>query len=337
MKNTVLVTGARGQLGSFLVKELLLEPDLFSTVFGIDIDDVDLTHSSLVDTYMSQECFKSLDVVIHCAAATNTTAIEQDPSSFYAANVLAARNLARWCAAHGKMFIFISTDYVLSELSPIVDGELQEFPVSQYGLQKLLAEREVMLAYKDSPSLCAILRSSWMYGNSDRSFVEKLLKAIAAGSAANAASSKPDFIYSHSVADDAYGCPTHVKMLKAMIVDIVKTGKSGIHECFSRTLQMNRYEWASIIWKCFMEETRKARPANEVDMLNLVFFGIALKPAHSSGTGMRHPGKLKTFECSLAELNGMSDPLTHEYIAENIQRLAKMFIQTAKLEDRLPV
>lgn len=335
MNTNVLVTGAKGQLGSFLVRELSKETA--GIVFGIDIDDVDLTHSSLVDTYMSQECFKGLDVVIHCAAATNTTAIEQSPSDYYAANVLGTKNLVRWCADHGKMFIFISTDYVLSELSPVVDGELQEFPVNQYGLQKLLAEREVMLAYKDNPSLCAILRSSWMYGNSDHSFIEKFLKAVASGFAANAKSSQPSYIYTHSVVDDAYGCPTHVKMLKSMIADIIKTGKSGIHECFSRTLQMNRHEWASIIWKCFAEEMRKFMPAECTDKLNDVLFRIAVVPGHSAAGQMKHPGKLKTFKHSLAELNGMSDSLTHEYIAENIKRLAEMFIQTAGLECRLPV
>ena len=74
--------------------------------------------------------------------------------------------------------IFISTDYVLSERSPIFGTKIYEFPVNQYGLQKLIAEQFVKEAYRDKPNDYMVLRSSWMFGNSENSFVEKFLKNV---------------------------------------------------------------------------------------------------------------------------------------------------------------
>ena len=80
------MTGAKGQLGSFLVKELTAmsfkKKSSIGQVFGIDIDDLDLTHAHDVASFFSKNVVDpsvDIDYVIHCAAATNTFAIENDP------------------------------------------------------------------------------------------------------------------------------------------------------------------------------------------------------------------------------------------------------------------
>ena len=331
----ILVTGAKGQLGSFFVNSFSLaaaaKSSSIGSVTGADIDDFDLTDYSSMKDFFEKNKLQDIDYVVHCAAATDTAAIEADPFKFYAANVLGTRNIARWCAANKIKLIFISTDYVFSELSPMTaDGDLQEFPVNQYGIQKRLAELEVMSAYTDKPDYFSIVRSSWMFGNSSRSFVEKILKMIASSCLKD---------YEVKVVDDAFGCPTHVSMMREMVLDIIEHDKHGIFECFSRKLQMNRYEWASIIWRDFKDEVMKLDCDMNRDIINDIAEKVSLKPVSSSSfpSSMKHPGKLKTFEMSLAEHNNWKDVCTRQYIASNIWRLIKLFVENAKLEDKVNV
>ena len=187
-KKNILVTGAKGQLGSYLVDNLLKlsfkQASIVGKVFGIDIDDLDLTSPFDVADFFNKEVVDpsvKIDYVVHCAAATDTAAIEKDPLKFYASNAIATKNLAESCAYNGIKLIHISTDYVMSELSPEgCGGDKIEFPVNQYGLQKLLAEKEAQIAYMKSghPERLTIGRLSWLFGNSKNSFVEKFLRSM---------------------------------------------------------------------------------------------------------------------------------------------------------------
>jgi len=325
-KKNILITGAKGQLGSYLARRfasISQYDESIGQIWGVDIDDFDMTDYDAVDAYLSRDELKSLAFVVHCAAATNTAAIESRPFDFYSANVLGARNIAMWCAKHEVRMVFISTDYVLSELSPVVDGKLQEFPVNQYGLQKLLAEQLVQSEFKFNPSMCTIVRSSWMFGNSERSFVEKLLASIALGYQA-----KTGDKYVHMVVDDAYGCPTHVEMIADCIHrNVIALGGGGTIECFSRTKQMTRYEWATIIWECFKQEVQSLSGVSS--SMAAALSSIDIKPCSSPKSMMHHPGKLKTFTESLAASEGMKNAATSSYIASNIERLMKMFADSA--------
>ena len=153
-KKNILITGVKGQLGSYLVKELtkksFKQASKIGQVFGIDIDELDLTDSFAVADFFNRKVINpsvKIDYVVHCAAATNTAAIERDPLKFYAANVIGTKNVAESCAYNSIKMIHISTDYVMSELSPDGCGNQKiEFPVNQYGMQKLLAEKEAQIA-----------------------------------------------------------------------------------------------------------------------------------------------------------------------------------------------
>ena len=85
-KKNILITGAKGQLGSYLVRELtkmsFKQLSKIGQVFGIDIDDLDLTDSFAVADFFNRHVADpsvKIDYVVHCAAATNTAAIEKDP------------------------------------------------------------------------------------------------------------------------------------------------------------------------------------------------------------------------------------------------------------------
>lgn len=149
---------------------------------------------------MHDLCSK-LHVVINCAAVTDTTKIECDDATrdrSYAVNALGPKNLAEACVHYGMKLVHISTDYVFSEKSQqVVSEDLQEFPVNTYGLHKLLGEKMVELAFAARPQDFMILRTSWLYGNSEASFPMKLLKTCL---------KKREV----KVVDDCFGRPTSV-------------------------------------------------------------------------------------------------------------------------------
>ena len=329
-KKNILVTGAKGQLGSYLVRELtcmsMKQQSCINKVFGIDIDDLDLRNSFDVADYFNTNVSNpniKLDYVIHCAAATNTSAIEQDPCKYYAANVLATKNIADSCRFNNIKLIYISTDYVFSEFSyEGCGGILHEFPVNQYGMQKLLAEKYAELAYANKPKDLLIGRLSWLFGNSSSSFVEKLLVSIT-NTYMNARNKSESEKICHKVANDAFGKPTPTWLVLNRILDSIENQTYGIRDFQFNNNQISRFKWATIIWNAFCNAF--CANVNEVDKIIFdMTKRIELVGACSRdlNLNMMHPGLIKH-----NVISSMHDDLfdfdqsTIAYIHENFNRI----------------
>ena len=336
-KKNILITGAKGQLGSYLVKELtklsFKKKSNIGQIFGIDIDDLDLRNAEAVADFFNVHVIDpsvKLDYVIHCAAATNTSAIEQDPWKFYRANVIATRNIAESCAYNKIKLIHISTDYVFSEWSPkYFNDHKLEFPVNQYGLQKLLAEKEVQLAYAKRPKDFVIGRLSWLFGNSSNTFIEKLLRSIA--NTYKTTTKTTNGKISHFVANDAYGRPTPVNLVLSCILDVIYNNLHGVMNFqYDNNPQISRYDWASMIWSIFCEEAL-ALPKDDIsdDMrktINDMKTAISIVGVDSSELklNMHHPGLVVVHT-----LNKSTNPYldcTADYIVKNIKNLLSLIL-----------
>lgn len=334
-KINVLVTGAKGQLGSYLVdyfkKKSFLKKSRIGNVFGIDVEDLDIRDAEAVADFFNKNVIDppiDIDYVIHCAAATDTAAIEKDPESYYATNCLGPRNIAESCVHNGIKMIFISTDYVLSEKSPSFGTKIQEFPVNQYGLQKLIAEQFVKEAYKGKPKDLTVLRSSWMFGNSDHSFVEKFLtnafKKYAIESSREDAKSRVKI----SVADDAYGRPTPVWLIAGIVESVILNGMHGTMDAQYPCEQISRYDWASIIWEAFTGSEHNV-DSKICDLVSSLREGIEVAPMHSKdiGISMHHPGKVN-HDCAALPIDAMHASCfakdTYDYVNKNWLRYADL-------------
>ena len=106
MKPTVLITGAAGLIGGYLVRTAARWAPQWE-VRGVTRAEADLTDSAQVQELWRQ-CRPSL--VIHCAALSRTGACEQDPAQARCINVEATERLAG--LARDIPFIFLSTDQV---------------------------------------------------------------------------------------------------------------------------------------------------------------------------------------------------------------------------------
>ncbi len=139
----ILITGARGTLGSLLMS--LID----ST--GIDKNDLDITDKAAVERFFQA---KTYDLLIHCAAITDVAGAETSKDLCYRVNVEGTENVLR--SFKGKKFVYISTDYVFDGTK----GNYRETdvpnPVNYYALTKLLGE----MAVRQYPNTL-ILRTSF--------------------------------------------------------------------------------------------------------------------------------------------------------------------------------
>lgn len=203
----VLVTGANGQLGYDVVKELQKQKiECYgATRKDFDLVDFEATEKFIVN-YMP-------DVVIHCAAYTAVDKAEDEQGLCYLVNTSATENIAEICKKINAKMLYISTDYVF-------DGTKDGFyevddtpnPINIYGKTKLLGEQAVQRILEKY----FIVRISWVFGEHGNNFVKTMLKLGKNRKELN-------------VVADQYGSPTYTVDLAPLLIEIIKTDKYGIY------------------------------------------------------------------------------------------------------------
>lgn len=203
----VLVTGANGQLGYDVVKELQKQNIgcYGATRKDFDLVDFEATEKFIVN-YLP-------DVVIHCGAYTAVDKAEDERGLCYLVNASATENIAEICKKINAKMLYISTDYVF-------DGTKDGFyevddnpnPINVYGKTKLLGEQAVQRIL----GKYFIVRISWVFGEHGNNFVKTMLKLGKEHKELN-------------VVADQYGSPTYTADLAKLLVDMIKTDKYGIY------------------------------------------------------------------------------------------------------------
>jgi dTDP-4-dehydrorhamnose reductase len=162
----VILTGASGQLGAYLVPRLLVSGHAVISWSGaraglrsgVPLESVDLTDASAVERRLEEA---RPDAVIHAAAMSASEAVRIDPDRGRLVNVEATATLSRWCARNAIRFVFTSTDLVFGGGKPWNrEGDPAE-PVLAYGRTK----REAETIVAENPS-ALIARLSLMFGAS---------------------------------------------------------------------------------------------------------------------------------------------------------------------------
>ena len=232
----ILITGAKGQLGSELcsllakgtsvfgsVSPLYYEAEVLATDSGaLDISNADAV-SSCIASFMP-------NLVINCAAFNDVDACEGNPKYAYGANIRGPRLLAEESKKQGAVFVHLSSDYVFSgDASAPLSEQEAVGPINAYGKSKLQGEEEVRAVNKKSH----IIRTAWLYGNNEENFVRKILKQT----------QKRDEL---RVVDDQFGSPTNAQDLAYEVLRIAQTGDYGIWHC-ANTGVCSRFEFASAI------------------------------------------------------------------------------------------
>ncbi len=209
----VLVTGAGGQLGRYLVPAVRRSGATVITLgsraaAGIDIA-VDLADREVAVEAMSAA---SPDVVIHAAACTDVDGIERDPQRGDLANARGTRNVATATRISGGYLIAVSTDMVFpgDGGAPYAE-DASPAPISVYGRSKLEAEVAVLEA---DPAF-AVARTAWLYGGAGKHFPRTVLSVLRDRGRIE-------------VVDDEVGSPTYASDLAEALVQLAITRGSGV-------------------------------------------------------------------------------------------------------------
>lgn len=149
-----LVTGANGFLGSRIARFYQGKYEIIQAHHG----NLDITDEAAVKEFVRAA---APQLVIHCAAISNTGACQENPALSEAVNVRGTVNLARACKEAGSRMIFMSSDQVYAGNRTMEPGKEENTPepVNVYGLHKRQAEDEVMTVLPEA--VC--LRLPWMY------------------------------------------------------------------------------------------------------------------------------------------------------------------------------
>nr|WP_320148057.1 dTDP-4-dehydrorhamnose reductase [uncultured Anaeromusa sp.] len=229
----VLVTGAGGQLGYDVVKQLqarLIECK------GVDLTDFDITNAQATGAYIKEY---RPDVVIHCSAYTAVDKAEEEPEKCWDVNVEGTENIAKVCRDIDAKMIYISTDYVFpgtGEHFHEVDDETG--PLSIYGKTKLAGEEAVQKWLQKY----YIVRISWIFGKNGNNFVETMLRL---------GREREEL----SVVCDQIGSPTYTADLAPLLCDMAASDKYGIYHATNEGI-CSWAEFAEEIFKLAGMKTR---------------------------------------------------------------------------------
>lgn len=153
----VLITGAVGQLGSYLIDELACDHE----VKGIDLREPEIeAHSDLVSIIdirdkesVLKEC-EWADVVVHAAAQVSVEKSIEDPLIDADINIMGTLNLLKSAFIAGvELFVYVSSAAVYGDPKYLpVDEAHPTCPKSPYGISKLTGE-EYVKAFGDCYNL----------------------------------------------------------------------------------------------------------------------------------------------------------------------------------------
>lgn len=201
----ILVTGATGQLGYDIIKELKKRN---IDAVGIGSRDCDITVKN--DLFQTIENVRP-NAIIHCAGYTAVDKAEIEIDKCNLINVEGTKNIALVCKKYDIKLLYVSTDYVFSgEGTKPWKPDDERKPIGQYGKSKYQGE----LAVENLLSKYFIVRISWVFGINGKNFVKSML---------NLSETNNEI----KVVSDQIGSPTYTVDVAKIMVDMIQTDKYG--------------------------------------------------------------------------------------------------------------
>lgn len=220
----ILVTGAKGQLGS----ELFVLSSSYSEYEWIFADRTKVTLDNLELLQLQLNTIKP-EIIFNCGAYTAVDKAESEKELAFLVNHLAVQVIAKYASENKTKLIHISTDYVFDGASSVaLKEEATTHPINTYGESKLAGE---IACLRENPE-SIIIRTSWVYSKFGNNFVKTMQRLM---------QEKEEI----SVVNDQIGSPTFAGDLAKVMIDIVESSKwiPGIYN-FSNEGEISWYDFA---------------------------------------------------------------------------------------------
>lgn len=234
--NTILVTGANGQLGNEMRK---LGINSNNRYLYTDINELDITNLQSIRSFVIEN---NVSVIVNCAAYTAVEKAEDDKETANIINHLAVSYLATICKEFDATLFHISTDYVFQgDKSTPYDEKEDTNPIGIYGKTKLEGEKAISTIGCKS----LIFRTSWLYSEFGHNFVKTMLKLT----------SEKDRL---SVVFDQIGTPTYAGDLANFILRIIEENKYIGNEGIYHYSNEGVCSWYDFAWEiaCLSNNTK---------------------------------------------------------------------------------
>ena len=214
----ILLTGASGQLGAYLLRELAaagMEVTAWSgarrgELFGVSLQPVDLADGDAVAVAFRQA---RPEAILHAAAVASVAECHRDPERARRVNVGGTAALAELAAAAGARLVLVSTDLVFDgERAPYREADLPA-PLSAYGRSKADAEAAALAAPR-----AAVARVSLLFGRAltgRPSFFDQQADALRGG--------RPVTLFI-----DEWRTPLHLATAARALVTLARADFSGV-------------------------------------------------------------------------------------------------------------
>lgn len=196
----LLLTGAKGQVGSEIVKLCAQEK---INLIPLNHHQCDIADLDDVENNLKQY---QPDMLINAAAYTAVDRAETESDKAYAVNTQGAANLAAICAELSIPLIHISTDYIFdgNNSKPYIEED-NAAPNGVYATSKWQGEQAVREICKKH----IIVRVSWVFGAEGHNFVKTILRL---------AQEREEL----KIVADQFGCPTYAAHIAQTLINIAK-------------------------------------------------------------------------------------------------------------------
>lgn len=221
----ILITGANGFLGQFLVRDLWEKGyDVIATGKGenrlpftyterFTYDTLDIGQSASVHTVFDKH---KPDLVIHAAAITQVDDAERNTELTEQINVQGTAEVLVDAETYAEYILFVSTDFVFDGNKGMYEEEDDLQPLSFYGFTKMQAE--AIMSTSEIPY--SIVRTCLVYGKPLSGARSNIIQWVSGKLRANEAI---------KVVNDQVRTPTYVEDLSRGIVQLVEQRLTGIY------------------------------------------------------------------------------------------------------------
>ena len=186
-RNNILVTGASGFVGQFLL-ERLIQTDC-NKIVAMHKKPLNKSLKERFDDQItwintdlaSGDCSKllsNIDIIFHLAGYSSVSTSKEEIDNLQKVNVDITEKLAVDCIASPvRQFIFVSTIAVCENSFSRIIHETNGFPITAYGISKKRAE-DLLIKIADGHYAVTILRPTALFGEYHKGSIYELVKSI---------------------------------------------------------------------------------------------------------------------------------------------------------------
>ena len=255
----VWVIGISGMLGSSIFSKL---KEKKISCIGTTKDEANIRSLENLRNFLE---VNDVTHIINCAAYTKVDDAEENSFLANATNAWGVRNIAIAAKKIKAKLMHFSTDYVFSgeSIKPYKEDDIAN-PLSIYGQSKLQGEKFLFENYS-SKDFC-LIRTSWLFGYSERNFVSSIIEKMR----------KNEEI---KIVDDQIGRPTFCENLADIAISMLNY--SGIFH-YADDTTISWYEFAKKIYEIAKKNKKKKLKCKKIIPVKTEdFLSLAKRPRYS--------------------------------------------------------